>query len=203
MLTRVLYTTVEVWMLIEYFSNKILKYICNKKVIDNDEIDVYKYGIEITLSSVLNIFLILIIAAATNTLSVGIVFLIVFISVRKYTGGFHADTYLTCNLTFVCCYMLVLILLRINFMQNVIIHISMILMCFLTILFLCPIENKNKKIVNKRKMKIISFFAYLFWYAVSVAFIYINPILSRGILFTLYLITGLAIIGFLKERRLL
>ena len=54
-------------MLIEYFSNKILQYICNKSVIDNDEIDLYKYGIEITLSSVLNIFLILIIAAAQIT----------------------------------------------------------------------------------------------------------------------------------------
>ena len=186
--------------LIEFFSKIILRYICNKKVINEEEIELYKYGIEITLSSLLNIILILLISLITNTFYLGITFLTVFISVRKYTGGFHANTYLTCNFTFVCCYLTVVAFTKQELIKSGYLHILISLLCILVILLLCPIENKNKKISNKKKMKLIAIISYLFWSVFSLIFIFINPILSNGILFTLYLITGLVIIGFIKER---
>ena len=89
--------------MIEFLTNKLLKYISNKDVIDNVNEDVvafYKYGIEITISSILNILIILTISLLFNALIDGFIFLLIFIPTRQFTGGFHADSYLKCNLTF-------------------------------------------------------------------------------------------------------
>ncbi|MBR6923918.1 MAG: accessory gene regulator B family protein [Oscillospiraceae bacterium] len=87
--------------MIDKLSNSVLGYLLNKEVIRNEKVvkEYYKYGIEITISSIISLFLIFLIGAGTNCIFEGLVFLVFFIPIRQYTGGYHANTYFKCNLS--------------------------------------------------------------------------------------------------------
>lgn len=58
--------------------------------------DVYTYGIEILLSTMLEIMAILLSAAFLSSAIEGIIFVVLFLSLRFFTGGYHANTYRKC-----------------------------------------------------------------------------------------------------------
>ena len=63
----------------EKISQRIVCFISRNMTIDDEEmLDVYKYGIEITLSSVLNFVLIIISSLILRDLSAGLIFMAVF-----------------------------------------------------------------------------------------------------------------------------
>lgn len=83
-----------------YLISKILTFITEQNGISNDEEvqDFYRYGIEISISSLLNIILVLLVGLLIGHLLESVVYLILFILIRSFTGGYHADTYFRCNL---------------------------------------------------------------------------------------------------------
>ena len=87
--------------MIRPLSALIVSYLVNMGAItnSNDDKEYYQYGVEITISSFLNIFLILCLGTVLHKINHAIVFLAVFISLRHLTGGFHASTYFKCNLS--------------------------------------------------------------------------------------------------------
>lgn len=88
--------------MIKKLTNHILSYLISSNAIDDNEEtkDYYRYGIEITISSLINILLIIIIGIVSGNALESIVFLACFIPLRQFTGGFHAKTYFLCNLSF-------------------------------------------------------------------------------------------------------
>lgn len=56
-----------------------------------EEREIYKYGVQILLSDLSNFLIIIVPSLIFNKLSEGIVFLITFISIRRYCGGFHCS----------------------------------------------------------------------------------------------------------------
>ena len=85
--------------MIKKLTNHILSYLISSNAIDDNEEtkDYYRYGIEITISSLINILLIIIIGIVSGNALESIVFLACFIPLRQFTGGFHAKTYFLCN----------------------------------------------------------------------------------------------------------
>lgn len=83
--------------MINHISKIITNFFLQQKSISEDEKEIYQYGVEITISSILNILLILLLSILVRSVLSGIVFLVCFIYVRRYTGGYHAETYFRCN----------------------------------------------------------------------------------------------------------
>lgn len=140
--------------MINRFSTIILEYLLKSKVIEDseDEKNYYQYGIEITISSILNVVLILLIGVIFNSVMESAVFLLLFIPIRQFTGGFHADTYLKCNLFFCSLYTVVLLLCRITFLYLTTYAVILIsFVCISLILYMCPIEHINKPIPKERR----------------------------------------------------
>lgn len=194
--------------MIEFLTNKLLKYISNKDVIDNVNEDVvafYKYGIEITISSILNILIILTISLLFNALIDGFIFLLIFIPTRQFTGGFHADSYLKCNLTFAISFSITLLMSRYIF--HYIESWSNVLFLVIDIIFVvifCPIENEHKPIYDKKQYIRCKFIGVLLFAVFGIVGTFIVQsifIYGSMILYTLNLIVVLGIIGILKERR--
>ena len=130
--------------------------------------EVYTYGIEIILSSLLGFLLVSIISLLFGNIWEGIIYITVLSLVRIFAGGYHANTYLKCNIITVAsfCISLVIHKLYINYL---IIYNPAILLCLaifvFTVLYLySPIDNENKPIAEKDKLKyktisiIITFF---------------------------------------------
>lgn len=143
--------------MIERISIAIIEYLLKKQVISEDEKEYYRYGVEITISSILNVILILLIGVIFKSITESLVFLILFVPLRQFTGGYHADTYLMCNTLFCGLYLLVLLLYKSTYLL-VTTYMS-VLITFISVsifIIMCPIEHINKPIApaNKKRHKI-------------------------------------------------
>ncbi len=194
--------------MLDKISKLILKFIVTYNAIDaNDEnmMAFYKYGIELTLSSIINIFMILFLSMICDTWLEGIVFLAIFIPIRQFTGGYHADTYFRCNVVFSFCYLITLLATKLLFEhQNIVISI---ILCVTEILFIsiaCPIDNRHKTISNKKqykRCKCISIFLYILC-VISFAIVHqYSEYFGFYILCSLHVVIVLGILGIIKERR--
>lgn len=72
-------------------------YLVKNGLIEQDKMAIYKYGYEILIS---NISVALIVRAIFSEFIESIIFLMVFAIMRKYCGGYHANTYLKCEIIF-------------------------------------------------------------------------------------------------------
>ena len=140
------------------FVSIILNFMIKNNVIskDTEEIEFYRYGIEITLSSLINIALISIIGIVTDYTFESMMFLVVFIIMRSFTGGYHANTYIKCNLVTSISFVILLLIFKI--IRHISLKSIILIAIFqvVTIVLLAPIENKNKPIENRTVYKIIS-----------------------------------------------
>ena len=196
-------------IMINIITSKIFKFLVNNSAVngmDSFEIEWIRYGIEITVSSVLGFLIAIAISVLLNRFVCGLIFLITFVAVRKYIGGFHAKTYLGCNLTFAACCAVLLLSVRITAgAYPYLINTAIFAFDFIVILLIAPIENKNKPIGSKKqyiKLKIIGSLLFAAAGFAGSALLY-NNLNEYGttVLYTLHLITLLAVIGLIIEKK--
>ena len=192
--------------MISFISNRIFIYLQDCGILDNNskaENNWLKYGIEITVSSLLSLLIILTISVVANRLIVGVVFLSVFVPIRQFVGGYHADTYLKCNLTFTICYLLILLLHQYDGIP-LIWHLLILFSELAIVAVLAPVKNRHKPIRSKGhyyRCKVISVALFISFSIVGILLTYRGISTGRTILHTLDLVVVLGIIGFFKERR--
>lgn len=142
---------------------------------DRFPLDVYTYGIEICLSSLIGIMLILSIGLISGYFPEGLFYIITLFAVRSYTGGYHADTYLKCNLIYVFSYLfaigLNMFLFSLNSVFRILIYLIIVITSIIVVCIFAPVENKNKTIDenSKNKFKFISVTAIILASVASVS----------------------------------
>ena len=180
----------------------ILNFLTEQEAIGKaDEVqDFYRYGIEITISSMLNIVLVLLMGALTGHLLESVIYLAVFIAVRVITGGYHADTYFRCNLL-MCSTFIATAFLNDQVCGDINIWVIAALVVFEEIIafVFCPVENKNKPIEKEKKPKFKAMGMIVFLFGGAI----INRYQTVGsmILLTNLLIAVLIISAKIKEKR--
>ena len=131
--------------MIHTIAQKTADIFCRQNVADEEKKEIYIYGIELLVSSLIGAVLILGISIGIGKIWSGVVFLSVFILVRQYTGGYHADTYVRCNAAFVLTYLLTVgiwIFCRVHDLKVAVWFI--LLGAYIIMAVLAPVENKNK-----------------------------------------------------------
>ncbi len=148
-------TLVGVRIMIYRISDWIVRYIKrnSEQTINKDEEVFCRYGIEIIVSSVLSFALIFILGIGINMLLETIVFFICFSSLRKYTGGYHADSYIKCNIGFILVFTFTIsvsLLLenKIGIFESIVSSFIMIILIWKN----SPVEHINKPIADEKKM---------------------------------------------------
>ena len=172
----------------DFISYTISDYFIKINKIQFEDREIFAYGIRRLL---LNIFILLcfsIIGLATNSIYEIYVFLLFFVPLRKYAGGFHFhNSYLCFIFSCICVYIPVLISKYIN---NINIFLLCGIMSSLVIISLAPIQSKNKNLSDNEKTiyKIITKKIIVVYIALSILF-YINEL----ILFVKIIILGIII----------
>jgi len=165
--------------MIGYLAELLSNYFVKNKIILSEDKNIYKYGAEVTISSILGILVIVIISAFLGKIQDGILFLLCFIPIRVYTGGYHANTYIKCNFIFIIVFLLI-ILGSSNLPEVFEIQISIFvgIVSLVLIILLSPIENKHKPICSdeKKKYKKISITISSLWFIFSVILLFIFDI---------------------------
>jgi accessory gene regulator B len=188
-----------------YLVSQIVNFITEQDVIsdESDVQDFYRYGIEISISSFLNIFLVLLLGIIINHIAESIIFLLLFILIRSFTGGYHADTYFRCNLL-MCTTFILTALANSIFSNKFSLLIIIVLICVteLIVSILGPIENKNKPIDDSKKIKLKITGTAMTSIINCAGLILRESYLGTMIIFTTFLIVLLMIAAKVKEAKI-
>lgn len=142
--------------MIEKIAQKIYAYMSRHIKVDAELEDVYKYGIEITISSALNISLVMIISVLLRSPLSGISHLGCLLLLRSFCGGYHAKSYLKCNslmvIFFVISYIGGKLLVYFNLTDFQLMS-AVLMLAFLPIYAFSPVKNKHKSLTERKAKK--------------------------------------------------
>lgn len=190
--------------MISKLSKYMLEYLISSNVIENtdENKEIYKYGTEITISSFINVLSIMLMGFLSNSYFECIVFIVLLVLLRMYTGGYHADTYLKCNLILCLNYLTVIILYRLMPLNKLVYFIAICLACLMIIILFCPVENENKKLSlsKKRKFRRLSVILGTLYGAAAVVLYVFKYKIGILILGTLFSVSMAVIAEKIKER---
>lgn len=134
-------------------ATKISNIIIQKCQLSSDLIKIYTYGCELLISTGLGMMSVFLISCLLERPLSGIIFLIVFVSLRLYCGGLHASTYLRCfilsNLVFLSVYGLSWGLTYVSWLLSVL----LLLISFIVIFAFTPIRNVNHPLSDERYIR--------------------------------------------------
>lgn len=121
-----------------------------KKLFDNNEenIDIYVYGLELFISSMFCTLLLLLTGVMTNSLIESFIFILSFSVLRIFTGGFHSNSYLICTSITVSMYLLIVLIYRILFkyITQTYVYIPVFVFTLIIIVLFSPMVNSNKSL---------------------------------------------------------
>lgn len=124
---------------------RLLDVMISNKIIKLEETELYSYGLIQGILMLLNVFTLLIIGIIFGMLRESWVFMVRYIPLRTYVGGYHARTQLNCYISSVV--LIVMVLLGIRYMKwTSLIYIAISIVSGLIIYFFSPVEDSNKPI---------------------------------------------------------
>lgn len=140
--------------MISYMSEKLTNYLCGKDIISQEDKPVYKYGYEILMSTILGFIIVVAIGIVFNEILSAAIFYLTFVLTRQYCGGWHANSYLKCNIAFAGICTIVIILSKLLASRMEIAYILLVVALYIfTIWELSPMENPNRKFGSGEKKK--------------------------------------------------
>ncbi len=176
--------------MLERISAYLSTLLLQEKIITADEKDTYKYGFEITIANMINGLIVLSVGLGLNMLAEAILFYLVFVSLRFFCGGYHADSYIKCffsfGLTTIVCLSFSVRLAQYEELILIPFWITAVILGW-HIIKMAPIEHKNRiliederRIFRRRSIQIyicitkISTFLILCDLAVCLATLYVS-----------------------------
>lgn len=185
--------------MIKIISKSVANFLCkNEDKLEYYEL--YEYAAYTILTAILHIVSIFVLGFIFDMVSEVFVFYISFILVRKFAGGYHANTSTTCYLFSMIIVTVIMIALKSSLLYSIsgymsYIYIILSIVCTILICLLSPLDTDNKPLNDKEKIvyKKITIILSLIIFVLSIIFI----------LFKLYNIAFSIILGLLLSSVLL
>lgn len=178
--------------------------------IEDSKRPIYIYGIELFISTSAAVIFILLLSALFGFFPVAMVFLTVFMSLRSFVGGYHAETYGRCFILTTIVYILVacfayIISLCKNPVAFIIINSLLSTSSAAVIFVLAPVKNSNHPLSdfryqnNKRRARYL-IFLFLTLLAGLICF-HASTLYTSIVSVTITAVAVMMIIPQIKERR--
>lgn len=193
--------------MIESLAGKLAQFVCAHTKADEQWFEIYKYGIEVTISTFLNVFWVIFASIMLSDVLSGAVFLTVHFFIKPFVGGYHAKTYLMCNVLFVLVFLtaffsynLFLQIDEVEF-QKVILE-TLFLFSLIPIITLAPVRNKNKPLTDSetKRYRIIGITLSVFVGLVGLVLFFCSVKMGSLIIITLFVISLMMLIDKIKIR---
>lgn len=144
----------------EVLARQLTEKIMLTVSMDENKKEVIQYGMELCMSTLILIFSIELLSLVLFRKLDGIVFMVFFIPIRLFSGGFHASTYLKCYCSSLMVFSITAVAAEKIPVQNAVINISVIILGFIFVYGRAPHINKNHPIsermvqINRKRLKI-------------------------------------------------
>ena len=183
-------------------SQIIVDFFVKEDVVSEEQREIYQYGIELSVSTLMGLFIVLAIGVLSRRFTESVIFYIVFCLTRAFCGGFHAHSHLLCKVTFIC--VLILVLVMDLVLDNIEIYYWFVLYLYsLTIVCaFAPVENPNKRLTSydKKRCKIISIIFMVVWLVAMILFYSFGSELYHIVALTLFFVANLMLLGKYNKR---
>lgn len=188
--------------MVNKISTNVADYFLENNIIQEKEIEIYMYGLKLIISSFLGISIILFIGIMLGRFTESIVFLFCFITLRQYSGGYHADSYFKCNLYFITTFLITeasVIFTQENYIDFL--SVGMFCTSLVILLIFAPVDNKNKRLSQSQKLKNKKISLIIFAVLLAVAILLKTTVDNYyyNIVATVFSVTALMIIQILEE----
>ena len=163
--------------MINYLSNKFISICLEEKIIDVDS-DIYKYGFESILSSYLCIAIVLFTGIFIKYKLIAFFYLLIFYFIRKYSGGYHCDSYLKCIIWTDFIFILSVIMID-NLNYELLIPLCIV--CSIFSIKKAPICHFNKPFTNSQRKIFKQKYCHIIYILLSLGIIstFLYPLLSK------------------------
>lgn len=188
----------------EKASVKFTDILADKGVIQSSAKEVCAYGLRQIFSSMINAFTTLLIGIVMGMIIEAVIFTIAYITIRIYAGGYHAKTPFRCYLLSIAILAAVMICMKHLTLNNIVYYLLMI-MSSATILYLSPVEDKNKPLdekeirVYKKRAACILIFEFILFIVMNILDL---QMFSAAICYAMVMLGILLIAGKEKNRRI-
>ena len=189
----------------EFLAKRITMRFIRKFQIKEEDWDLYYLGIEVIVTTALTSLMIMALGIALRNFFGSVVFLLCFMSIRGYCGGYHAKTRVRCFFVSILCYLLSFgmmkgLLFLPEIAQNILITIG-VATAFIHFAKFAPVENPNKPLTKEQKKRNhrAASIAVIILEALSCGLYIFFPKVSALIAYTLFSIAVLILIS--KNRK--
>lgn len=126
-------------------SKNIVEALFGKEDINKE---IYIYGFELLFSSLIGTILLIGIGIVLNVLTESIIFIISFSLFRVFSGGFHSNSFILCNLITVLNFVIIVLIYRCfyNVLLLPIIFVTILVLSIVIALLFAPLDNPNHPI---------------------------------------------------------
>lgn len=151
-------------------SERITDYLVRKGEISKEEVKIYHYGFTVAIDTVVDMVVLFIIGILMKHLIATIIFILVFTTVRIYTGGYHARTRIACigitgmSLIFNIVVSEFISKAGISFYYYIVVSVFSVLITYLK----APVKNENKIledeeviVYHRKSLMLVSFFVII------------------------------------------
>lgn len=167
--------------MISCWAERIAMYVTKNMNYKDSDVLWLGYALEVIISSLISVGIIAIGACVFQKLIYAILYLLLLVPFRKYSGGYHANTHLNCIILTSGLFYLALFFTELINQIPVYMIIAEYILGGLIILKLCPVSSPNKIVDenDKPKYKRISFVILTFESLLCLAFSHLNATISR------------------------
>ena len=140
--------------IITQMSKRISSFFILNKIIKEEDKEVYEYSLELLLSSLFNLGAVILIALFTRRVLEAALFVLGFVPLRSFAGGYHASTHFRCFLILLFTFSL-FILVTYFIPNNFIVPLTIVFTfsSILLVFFLSPVEDSNKPFSDQEAKK--------------------------------------------------
>lgn len=144
-------------------ASAITAYFVDKAVIEPEDRDVFQYGVEYALSTVIGLTCVFTLAILLHKVVYAFLFLGILYFLKSFTGGYHASSYLSCKICTVSIFLLGVILFDCTGTLHPLVWFFIMACSFCLIARYAPCEHVNKPLnesqrKHSRKMSILTAF---------------------------------------------
>lgn len=134
------------------FANAITSFLLDEKIIEIDELEIYRYGTEQILINFMVFVSISIVAAIYNLWIATISMFVGFMPIRMIAGGYHANTIRKCNILTFSVY--ISNMFAIQKLRDEITYPQFGMLCLITVILIflfAPVDHRNREIRKEKK----------------------------------------------------
>ena len=138
-------TQIQEILMLKKIAEQVVGWQVEKGYLPDGEREVYIYAYEVLLNQVINILLSVLIAIGMQDTMTVFVFLISYIPLRSYCGGYHAKTHLRCSvISAILLFVICVIMRTLNGSGDMLLIPMAGLLSGVLIFRYAPVESKNK-----------------------------------------------------------